>query len=555
VTAIRVLDSAALGLAVALLSTLLYWWARPEIVFLALLATVAARLVVGPMAVPAWAPRRVLVAGIVGYSLAFSFVTVTRHLNFLTHALDLGYYVQLTWSLATGRGPRVSLPEMHAWGDHLSPIMYAFAPLFWLAPGPLTLLIAQSSALALGALAVFGIARQRLGDERPAAAFALLYLLNPSLHGINVRDFHAAALAVPCLLAAMWAAHAERFGLFTVASLLALMCREDAALAVMGLGAWLAVGRRQWRVGVVVAATALAVLIVDIRWVSPQFRGEPYPHLGRYARLGGSLGEIVSAALLHPSRVLSIVLTGDRLVYLLALTAPLAFLPLLAPAELMPALPALAQNLLASDPTLYNHRTQYQAFIVPFLIVAAIGGYARTSHVASRWRVAILTVAAVGSLALAARAVTNFALARWWPAPASRAAYRVLSQVPARAAVSAQDPYVAHLSLRPLVFVFPEGIDRSEYVVLNISTYPWRKQPGVILQREDRAVSLLMPDGRAHRYAVVSEAGPHLLLRRELSPQFRTIVPEAQTFGVKRRLAPRASGGGRAERTAAGVGS
>jgi uncharacterized membrane protein len=518
VTAIRVLDSAALGLAVALLSTLLYSWARPEIVFLVLLATVTARLVVGPIEIPAWAPRRVLVAGVVGYALAFSFVTVTRHLNFLTHALDLGYYVQLTWSLATGRGPRVSLPEMHAWGDHLSPIMYAFAPLFWLAPGPLTLLIAQSSALALGGFGVFGIARRRLGDERPAAAFALLYLLNASLHGINVRDFHAAALAVPCLLAAMWAAQAERFALFAVASLLTLMCREDAALAVMGLGAWLAVGRRQWQVGMLVAASALAVLIVDIRWVIPQFRGEPYPHLGRYARLGGSLEEVVRAAFVHPSRVLSIALTGDRLVYLLALMAPLAFLPLLAPAELVGALPALAQNLLASDPILYNHRTQYQAFVLPFLIVAAIGGYARASRVARHWRVAILTAAAVGSLALAARAVNDFALARWWPVPASRAAYRVLAEIPASAAISAQDPYVAHLSLRPLVFVFPEGIDRSEYVVLNISTYPWLKQPGVILRREDSGVSLLMPDGRAHRYVVVSEVGPHLLLRRALSP-------------------------------------
>jgi uncharacterized membrane protein len=293
------------------------------------------------------------------------------------------------------------------------------------------------------------------------------------------------------------------------------MSREDAALAVMGLGAWLAVGRRQWRLGVAVAAVALAVLIVDIRWIIPHFRGEAYPHLGRYARLGGSLGEIVRGVVLHPLRALSIALTGARLVYLLALMAPLAFLPLLAPAELVGALPALAQNLFASDPVLYNHRTQYQSFVVPFLIVAAVAGYARARDVASRWRVAILAVAAVGSLALGSRTVNNFALARWWPAPAARAAYRVLAQVPASAAVSAQDPYVAHLSLRPLVFVFPQGIDRSEYVLLNISTYPWRKLPGVILRREEEGVTVLTPDGRVHRYAVAGEAGPHVLLRRE----------------------------------------
>src|SRR5678816_4479140 len=85
--------------------------------------------------VPAWRPRRVVAVGIAAYAVLFSFVTVTRHLTFATHALDLGYYVQLTWNLARGAGPRVSLPEMHAWGDHLSPIMYLFVPAFWLAPG------------------------------------------------------------------------------------------------------------------------------------------------------------------------------------------------------------------------------------------------------------------------------------------------------------------------------------------------------------------------------------------------------------------------------------
>jgi len=86
---------------------------------------------------------------------------------------------------------------------------------------------------------VFGLARARLGDERPAAVFALLYLVNPSLHGINVRDFHAAALVIPLLLAAFWAVETGRPWLALVPAALVLLCREDAALPVMGLGAWM----------------------------------------------------------------------------------------------------------------------------------------------------------------------------------------------------------------------------------------------------------------------------------------------------------------------------
>jgi len=514
-TLVRLLDGAALATGAALLSALVVWWARPEIIFLVLLGLVTARLVIAPVRLPPFAPRRALAIGVAAYAAGFCFVTVTRHFAFRTHALDLGYYVQLVWSIATGRGPRVSLPEMSAWGDHLSPIMYLFVPLFWAAPGAVVLLVAQSVALALGAVAVFALARAWVGDERTAAAFAALYLVNPSLHGVNVRDVHAAALAIPLLLVAIWAGTAERWGIFAAAAVLCLACREDAALALVGLGAWLGVGRRRWVGGAVVIAGAAAILAADVWWVIPWFRGEPYPHLGRYAHLGTSLASIATGLALHPVAALATILTMDRLVYALALLAPLGFLPLLAPAELMGAVPALAQNLLASDPILFNHRTQYQSFVLPFLMAAAIRAYGRLSARHARAARRVLGFALVASVALSARTVNDLAVERWWPTEARRGAYSVLGRVPAAASVSAQDPYVPHLSLRPLVFVFPVAIDRSDYVLLNSASYPWRNLPGTTMSRDGDAVRVGMPDGKSYDYAVAAESGPHLLLRRQ----------------------------------------
>lgn len=517
----RLLDAAAtlaaagLGLALLLWSGRReHWLWRPEHLFLLVLGLLALRVLVVPRPVPAWPPRRVVAVGVAAYAIVFSLVTVTRHFTFATHALDLGYYVQLVWNLARGTGPYVSLPEMHAWGDHLSPIMYLFVPAFWIAPGPVVLLVAQSVALALGAIAVFGLARARLGDERPAAAFALLYLVNPSLHGINVRDFHAAALAIPLLLAAFWAVERGRPWLALLPAALTLLCREDAALPVIGLGAWMALARRRWAAGAVTAAAALALLATDVRWIIPAYRGEPYAHLGRYAYLGGSLPEIVASAVGHPLRTLGTLLTGGRALYLAALLAPLAFLPLLGGWDLLGVLPAFAQNLLSADPVLYNFRAQYQAFVLPFLILAAVGGYARLERRRpGHWPVAVLVVAMVASFALASRTVNNLAVARFWPAPEQRAAYRVLAKVPAGAAVSAQDPYVPHLSLRPLVFVFPVGIEKSDYVLVNLDTYPWRNLPDVTLVRDGGAVTIVAGP-TVRRYAVAAQAGPHLLLRR-----------------------------------------
>jgi uncharacterized membrane protein len=513
--AAAVLAAAGLGLALAFWSGRREHWPwRPEHLFLLLLGLVALRLLLFPRPLPELRPRRVVLIAVTAYAVVFSFVTVTRHFAFATHALDLGYYVQLVWNLARGAGPYVSLPEMHAWGDHLSPIMYLFVPAYWLAPGPVVLLVAQSVALALGGAAVFGLARARLGDERPAAAFAVLYLVNPSLHGINVRDFHAAALAIPLLLAALWAVEAGRLWLALPPAVLALLCREDAAIPVIGLGAWMALAQGRWWAGGLTAAAALVVLAVDVRFVIPAYRGGPYAHLGRYAHLGGSLTEIVTNALLHPMSTLGTLLTGRRGIYLAAMLAPLAFLPLWGGWDLVGVLPALVQNLLSGDPVLYGFRAQYQSFVLPFLILAAIGGYARLARRRpGSWPVAVLVVAMVASLTLASRTVNHLAVARFWPAPDQRAAYQVLGRVPPGAAVSAQDPYVPHLSLRPRVFVFPVGIEQSDYVLVNLDTYPWRNLPGVTLTRDGLAVTIAVgPVER--RYTVAAQAGPHLLLRR-----------------------------------------
>jgi uncharacterized membrane protein len=515
VSLVRALDLAALAAALALVSTWLTWWISAETPFLALVAVVSLRLLVAPVAVPEFRARRVLLVGMALYAVGFSFVTVSRHYAFRTHALDLGYYVQLVWNLARGHGPYVSLPEMHAWGDHLSPIVYLFVPLFWLLPGPGVLLIGQSVALALGAAAVFGIARLRLGDDRPAAVFAVLYLMNPSLQGINVRDFHAAALAIPLVLAAIFFAETERWWLSGAAVLLLLACREDAALAAVGLGAWLTLGRRRFVWGGLVTLGALAVLAADVYWIIPHFRDQPYAHLARYARFGTSLGGIVEGLLLHPLGALMSLLTLRRLIYAFAMLAPLGFLPALGRWDLVGAVPALAQNLLSSDPILYNHRTQYQAFVLPFLVLAAIGGYARLARrTPRRFPRVVLGVAMAASLALGAGVVNDLAMIRWWPTAERRATHALLARVPPEASVSAQERYVPHLSLRPLIFVFPSGIDRSEYVVLNQATYPWRNLPGVTMERAGASITISVDGQGEYRYTVAVEAGTHLLLRR-----------------------------------------
>jgi uncharacterized membrane protein len=62
-------------------------------------------------------------------------------------------------------------------GVHADPFLALLAPLWWLWPSPLMLLVAQIVAVASGALPVYWLARKRLGSGGAAAGFAAVYLL------------------------------------------------------------------------------------------------------------------------------------------------------------------------------------------------------------------------------------------------------------------------------------------------------------------------------------------------------------------------------------------
>jgi uncharacterized membrane protein len=444
------------------------------------------------------------------YAAAMGFIVVTRHRALRTHALDLGQYVQTVWSIAHGHGATFTLiPEyvttvrMHAWGDHFQPILYTLVPLVWITPSVSLILLAQAVALGLGAVAVFHLAVRRASAEdgrhgvAVAGTLAVVYLLNPSLHGINIRDIHPAAFAIPLVLAAAAAHDARRFGWCAVAVVATAACREDAAVAVVGFAIWLALARGRAAVGALVALAAVGLLAFDLQVLMPYFRGDGvgYHHLYRYTHLGESLGQILLSLLARPWRWLPVLVTGPKLVYALAMLAPLGFLPLFAPRVLAAAAPGLAMNLLSLDPILINPRSQYQAYVLPFLVLAAVDGYfvlrARTEG--RRLPAIALGAAACFALVLTSRTFNDFSVRFWRLGPAEQAAHALMRRIPPDTAVSANERLVPHLVMRKDVFVYPRGLGISTHVIERESELARRPAEG---------------------YVEVARAGPFVLLER-----------------------------------------
>ena len=110
------------------------------------------------------------------------------------------------------------------------------------------LLILQSFVIAFGALPVFWIARKRLGEqgnsrqiEWAGVLFAAMYLLFPSLQAANLAEFHAVTF-VPLFILMMYHFGTNKnWGPFALFAFLTLMVKEEIALLVFMLSAWLVI--------------------------------------------------------------------------------------------------------------------------------------------------------------------------------------------------------------------------------------------------------------------------------------------------------------------------
>lgn len=411
--------------------------------------------------------NRALALAISAFAAGFGALAVLRHRSFETGRFDLGNMTQAVWSTANGDPLAVTNlagEQTTRLASHFDPILVLFAPLWLVWPSPEALLVAQAVALALGALPVFWLARKHLGSEHAGLGFALAYLLFPATQWVALSDFHAVALACPLLLFAFWYLDEDRLVPFVIFAALACTTKEEIPLAVAGLGLWYAVARRRRRVGIVIVVAGAAIAAFALGVVE-HFNDGGGPFAGRYDEVGGSPTGMLRTLASNPLVIARALFDWEGLGYVLALLAPLAFLPLAAPLALLPALPDLALNLLSSTDTQTSIHFQYVAPLVPGLFAAAIFAAARLERP---------TVKPLVVLVLAANFVLG-AIPLWGAIPGGedlqadaarisdhdRTAERALRLIPGDAVVSASNSLGAHLSGRRRFLSFPIRADAT----------------------------------------------------------------------------------------------
>ena len=208
-----------------------------------------------------------------------------RYAQLGAYAFDLGIFQQAVWLMSQGKTPFVTVRGMNILGDHFTPILYLIAVPYRFWSHPFWLFLAQTVALAAGAIPLYRLTLRRTQKEWVAAIIAIGYLLHPALFTMLLFDFHPVLLSVPFVLWAMDAADEGRPKIFAIASVFALACKEEIALSVASLSAYAAIVlKRRWAWWGVVGSVAWAFAVLKIM---PSLTGvEHSAYLALYSRWG-----------------------------------------------------------------------------------------------------------------------------------------------------------------------------------------------------------------------------------------------------------------------------
>jgi uncharacterized membrane protein len=415
-------------------------------------------------------PKSLLSTAIVAYAAGFGALSILQYRAYNTGRFDLGNMAQAVWSTAHGHPLEITNlqgEQVSRLGSHVDPILVAFAPLWWIWPSASMLVAVQATAIALGALPVFWLARKHLGSEQAALGFALAYLLYPAVQWLTLNEFHPVALACPLLLFAFWYLDEDRLAAFAIFAALAALTKEEIPLVIAGMGLWYAISRRQWRIGGAIAVAGVCLTAISVEIVLPHFNdGGSSGFYARYGELGHSPGGILKTIVTDPGRVLSTVFDREGIHYLLDLFVPLLLLVVVSPLALVAAVPELGLNLLSATHTQSSIHHHYTAGLIPPLFVATVLGAARLTRSRPDLRVPLATALVVVMV------VANFLLGAipvWRDLPGGQT-YRAyashvathdritddaLRMIPDGAVVSATNSLGSHLSGRRRFLSFP----------------------------------------------------------------------------------------------------
>lgn len=346
---------------------------------------------------------RLVIGAAVTFFVLCLVLTLNRYYSFYA-SFDQGIFNQVFWNNLHGRLFESSLssslstnvvhsgdvPEVfyHRLGQHFTPALLLWLPLYALFPSPATLTVLQVTLVTAAGGVLYILARQYLEPPLAAMITASFYGAN-AVVGPTLANFHDISQLPLFIFGLLLAMEKRWWWLFGVMAILTLAVREDAGVALFGVGFYLICSKRYPRIGFLVCAMSLGYIALITSRIMPLFsqdvsRRMLLEQFGQYIR-GNKPStplDVLWAMVSNPWRLIVKLCSpiSAKIQYLVSHWLPLAFVPAVSPAFWLIAGFPIIFLFLQQGQTPIDISIRYAMSVVPGLFYGAILWWSSRQH-------------------------------------------------------------------------------------------------------------------------------------------------------------------------------
>ena len=338
--------------------------------------------------------RQVLIIAATFFTVVLTFSIIHYESFLITY--DHGLFNQVFWNSVHGKlfqsslssaasgasliDRQLSYPSYIHLGQHFVIDFLLWMPIYALFPSPITLIVLQVTLIAAAGIVLYFLARHYLSVPISVMITASYYGAN-GIIGPTLGNFYEHCQIPLFVFSLLLALEKQRWVLFWIFAALTLGTREDAGIALFGIGLYLIFSRRYPRTGVALCAVSFSYVALITNTVMPMFSTDSSRlYLANYFRKfvkteTPSTLELLWAIISQPQIIIQVLLTNfsRRILYLLGHWLPLAFVPVITPsAWIMTVFPLSVLLLQVFNQAATSINTRYTLAVIPGLFYGTI---------------------------------------------------------------------------------------------------------------------------------------------------------------------------------------
>lgn len=291
-------------------------------------------------------------------------IGVSRYLSFATPNFDFGIFAQMYYYLKTELIPMTTCEReklLSHFAVHLSPVYYLLLPVYFVFDSPLTLQIAQAVILGSSLIPLYLLMRHFKLSNKVIALMMVAFAFYPAVTGGTMYDFHENCFLLPFILWLLYFAEKEKHIPMYIFMVLTFSVKEDAPIYIAFIALYFILSGRKKLHGITMFLSSIIYFVFAVTILKNFGEGAMTGRFDNFItdqNLG--LADVIITIFKNPAYFISQCISEEKLLFILFMLLPLAFLPILSRkwSQFILAGPLVLINLMSDYP--YQHSIYFQ---------------------------------------------------------------------------------------------------------------------------------------------------------------------------------------------------